>query len=87
MPKFIKIRDFSGGLYIGAPEDEIPQGALRRARGIHPISRRSARSRFGGSVLHSLNATKMRGITEYPQHSTQARYQLNPLLGVLVSLL
>ena len=52
----IKIRDFSGGLNIGAPEDEIPQGALVVARGIHPISQRSARSRFGGSLLHSVGA-------------------------------
>ncbi len=56
MSKLIKIRDFSGGLHIGAPEDEIPQGALVAARGIHPISNRSARSRFGSSLLHSVSA-------------------------------
>jgi len=56
MPEFIKIRDFSKGLHLGVPEDEVPQGALVRSRGIHPISRRSARSRFGGSLLHSVNA-------------------------------
>ena len=56
MSNMIKIRNFSGGLNIGAPEDEIPQGALVCARGIHPISQRSARSRFGGSLLHSVGA-------------------------------
>lgn len=56
MGEMFKIRDFSKGLHIGASEDETPQGALVRSRGIHPISVRSARSRFGGSLLHTLAA-------------------------------
>ena len=56
MGDMIKIRDFSKGLYLGAPVDETSQGTLIRSRGISPISQRSVRSRFGGSLLHSLNA-------------------------------
>lgn len=56
MSEMIKIRDFSKGLYLGTPVDEIPQGALVRSRGIHPISQRSARSRFGTSLIYGINA-------------------------------
>lgn len=50
------IKQFSNGLFLGTPADASPEGTLRRARGLHPLSNGSARSRWGSTALYTLNA-------------------------------
>jgi hypothetical protein len=45
-----------GSLHLAAPNDLTPPETLRRNRGIHPLSLRSARSRNGSSLIHAVNA-------------------------------
>lgn len=52
----IKLRQFDKGLWLASPKDVMPQGTLRRASGVHALSRNSARSRPGSSLLYTGNA-------------------------------
>lgn len=52
----ITLRDFSKGLWIEGPDDGMPEGTLRRAKGVHPSTRGNIRSRDGSTLLYSLNA-------------------------------
>lgn len=47
---------FDKGLALNAPADALSDGYLRRARGMHALSLGSFRSRFGSSLLSTLNA-------------------------------
>lgn len=47
---------FDKGIAFGPPTDEMEDGYLRRARGMHNLSLGSFRSRPGSALLHSLNA-------------------------------
>src|SRR5262245_15841592 len=55
MPR-IKLRDFSGGLWVAGPADAQPATTLRRAKGVHSTPTRSVRSRWGSSFLFNVNA-------------------------------
>jgi len=46
---------FSGLWLAGSPES-MPKGALRRAKGLHRLRTTTLRSRWGSTLLHSLNA-------------------------------
>lgn len=50
----IPFRQFNKGLWLSPSVDEMPQGTLRRARGIHPLSSMSLRSRDGSAELYTL---------------------------------
>ncbi len=50
------IRTFDKGLYLNAPVDTMVEGFLRRARGLHPLSEKSARSRDGSSQMQPHDA-------------------------------
>jgi hypothetical protein len=50
------IKTFDKGLWLTSPIDTMPEGTLRRGRGISPLSRFSIRSRFGSVRLYILNA-------------------------------
>ncbi len=52
----VSIKQFTNGLYLSTPPDASPDGTLRRARGLHPLSNLSVRSRNGSTLLHALNA-------------------------------
>lgn len=52
----ISLTQFDKGLALGPPADQIAEGYLRRARGMHPLSYGSFRSRLGSSLLTALNA-------------------------------
>jgi hypothetical protein len=46
----------SGGLYLSGPDDQLPEGFMRRYRGVSPLAQNSAISRDGSALLYSLNA-------------------------------
>lgn len=48
------LRQFDKGLWLASPGDAIPQGTMRRNRGIHPLSKESMRSRSGSMELYTL---------------------------------
>lgn len=48
------LRQFDKGLWLASPGDAIPQGTMRRNRGIHPLSKDSMRSRSGSMELYTL---------------------------------
>lgn len=50
----IPFRRFSKGLWLSPSVDEMPEGTLRRARGIHPLSDMTIRSRDGSVELYTL---------------------------------
>lgn len=52
----ITIRNFGKGLWIDGPNDNMPGGTLRRAKGVHPSTRGDAHSRDGSILLYELNA-------------------------------
>lgn len=52
----IHLQEFTRGLWLASPEDQMPQGTMRRARGIHPLATGAFRSRNGSLLLHSLDA-------------------------------
>ena len=58
----INLRRFDKGLWLVASPDEMPRGSLRRARGVYAIKTQSIKSRFGTSLVQSVNATS---ITRY----------------------
>ena len=49
-------RKFNQGLWVTPAEDEIPDGGLRRGRGVNAIKTSSIRSRTGLTTQHALNA-------------------------------
>src|SRR5438477_3177624 len=55
MPR-LRIRDWNGGLFVSSAREDSPPGTLRRARGIHQVRTRSARSRAGSTKLFDLAA-------------------------------
>src|SRR6266705_4148141 len=44
------------GLILAGSKESIPPGALRRARGVHSILHNSIKSRWGSTLLHSVDA-------------------------------
>lgn len=50
----IPFRQFNKGLWLSPSVDEMPKGTLRRARGIHPLSSMTLRSRDGSAELYTL---------------------------------
>lgn len=50
----ISFRQFDAGLWVEGPRDAVPQGAFRRARGIHHIKSQSLRSRRGSLLVAAL---------------------------------
>src|SRR5438552_2932728 len=55
MPR-IRIREWHGGLHLSGAREDGPPGTLRRARGLHQVRTRSARSRAGSTKLYDLTA-------------------------------
>ena len=51
-----KLRKFNQGLWVTPAEDEIPDGALRRGRGVNAIKTSSVRSRTGLTFQHNIDA-------------------------------
>lgn len=52
----IPLSKFDGGLWLSPPADSMPPGTLRRARGVHPLSKDSVYSRDGSTKLYTLTA-------------------------------
>jgi hypothetical protein len=46
----------SGGLYLSGPDDRLPEGFMRRYRGVSTLAQNSIISRDGSDLLYSLNA-------------------------------
>ncbi len=53
MPK-VRFVDFSQGLFTEGRDESIPEGAMRRFKGMHPLSTSFARSRFGSTEIEDL---------------------------------
>lgn len=50
----------SGGLYLSGPNDQLPEGFMRRFRGVSALSTNSIITRDGSDLIHSLNAHSLR---------------------------
>ncbi len=59
------LRTFDKGLYLGPPQDTLVEGFLRRARGLHTLSEKSARSRDGSGLLAALDAHSITYFNDY----------------------
>ncbi len=53
MPR-VRFVDFSQGLFTEGRDESIPAGAMRRFKGMHPLSTTFARSRFGSTEIENL---------------------------------
>lgn len=53
MPR-VRFIDFSQGLFTEGRDESIPPGAMRRFKGMHPLSTTFARSRFGSTEIENL---------------------------------
>ena len=49
----IRLSNFEGGLFLGAPPDKMPQGTLRRALGLHDLMAGRLRTRNGKTLITS----------------------------------
>jgi hypothetical protein len=52
----LRFRNFAGGLWLPGPREELPEGTVRRGRGLHKTQTSSARSRSGSTLLFPLDA-------------------------------
>lgn len=52
----LRFRSFAGGLWLPGPREELPEGTVRRGRGLHKIQTSSARSRSGSTLLYPLDS-------------------------------
>ncbi len=65
MPR-IRFRDFTRGLFLSHPRDEVPAGTLYRATGIrNPGLTRSLRSRWGSRLLETFPFTRLHSIVTW----------------------
>ena len=51
-----KLRKFNKGLWVMPAPDEVPDGGLRRGRGVNALKTSTVRSRNGMSLLQNLDA-------------------------------
>lgn len=54
MARIVLYRGPHKGLWVAGPRETMPEGTLRRARGVHPVATRSIRTRHGSLSVHSL---------------------------------